>query len=144
MIGGLGACSSARPRTTEDVPSGWPIPANKITVTSIFGAPRGRARHQGIDLAARRGTAVRVTADGQVTFAGRSGDFGRLVVVRHGGGWETRYAHLRSIKVSEGERMRRGDEVGAVGHSGNASGDHLHYEVRKDGSPVDPWPTLHR
>lgn len=126
------------------MPAGWPIPATKVTVTSIFGAPRGRSRHQGIDLAAARGTQIRATAGGKVEFAGKFGDFGRLVIVDHGGGWKTRYAHLRSIKVDEGDRINRGQEVGTVGHSGNASGDHLHYEIRHNGVPVDPWPTLHR
>lgn len=142
--GGLVGCVSARRQAEVDIPSGWPIPASKVTVTSIFGAPRGRGRHQGIDLAAHRGTAVRATAGGTVTLADRSGDFGRLVVIDHGGGWETRYAHLRSIAVKAGKPVRRGDEVGSVGHSGNATGDHLHYEVRHAGVPVDPWPTLHR
>ena len=127
-----------------EVPAGWPIPATKVTVTSIFGAPRGRSRHQGIDLAAAHGTQVRATAGGRVVFAGRSGDFGRLVIIDHGGGWETRCAHLRTIEVKDGARVDRGDPVGTVGHSGNASGDHLHYEVRHNGAPVDPWPTLHR
>ena len=82
------------------------------------------------------------TADGRVTFAGKSGAYGRLVVIDHGGGWETRYAHLHRIGVDDGDRVRRGDRLGTVGHSGNASGDHLHYEVRRHGVPVDPRPTL--
>lgn len=141
---GLGACSSGRARQPIEVPSGWPIPASKATVTSVFGAPRGRSRHQGIDLAASGGTVVRATAGGEVTFAGRSGAFGRLVVVDHGGGWETRYAHLRKIRVDAGDHIARGAEIGTVGRSGNATGRHLHYEVRHHGAPVDPWPTLHR
>ena len=113
-------------------------------MTSSFGAPRGRSSHQGLDLAAPAGTTVRSTADGKVTFAQKSGDFGRLVIIDHGGGWETRYAHLRKIKVDKGDRVRRGDTIGAVGRSGNASGNHLHYEIRYDGRPVDPRPTLSR
>jgi murein DD-endopeptidase MepM/ murein hydrolase activator NlpD len=127
-----------------EVPSGWPIPAAKATVTSVFGSPRGRSRHQGIDLAAPSGTVVHATAGGEVTFAGRSGDFGRLVVVDHGGGWETRYAHLKTVKVDPGNVVARGAKIGTVGRSGNATGDHLHYEVRHDGTPLDPWPTLGR
>ena len=79
-----------------------------------------------------------------MVFAGKYGAFGRLVVISHGGGWETRYAHLRKIKVDEGDGVRRGDVIGIVGHSGNASGDHLHYEIRYEGRPVDPRPTLNR
>ena len=68
----------------------------------------------------------------------------RKVVVDHPGGWQTRYAHLHRIRVDEDDRVRRGDRVGTVGASGNASGDHLHYEVRRNGVPVDPRPTLGR
>jgi murein DD-endopeptidase MepM/ murein hydrolase activator NlpD len=77
-----------------------------------------------------------------VIFAGKSGAFGRLVVVDHGGGWETRYAHLKSIEVKKGKRVDRGRTIGTVGKSGNASGYHLHYEVRRHGKPVDPVPFL--
>lgn len=140
----LSGCSSSRAATAIDPPSGWPIPSDKATVTSNFGAPRRGHIHQGIDLAAPSGTTVQSTADGRVTFAGKSNDFGRLVVIDHGGGWETRYAHLKRIHTASGKRVRRGDAIGSVGHSGNASGDHLHYEVRYDGTPVDPRRTLRR
>ncbi len=80
----------------------------------------------------------------RVTFAGKSRNFGRLVVIDHGGGWETRYAHLKKINAAKGKRVQRGDVIGSVGHSGNASGDHLHYEVRYDGDAVDPRLTLRR
>ena len=82
------------------------------------------------------------TADGVVAFAGRSGDYGRMVALDHGNGWETRYAHLHRIKVEKGDRIRRGRTLGTVGHSGNAGGNHLHYEVRRGGVPINPRPTL--
>ena len=66
----------------------------------------------------------------------------RMVVLDHGNGWETRYAHLHRIRVEEGDRVRRGRKLGTVGHSGNAGGNHLHYEVRRRGLPIDPRPTL--
>jgi len=91
-----------------------------------------------------RGTRVSATADGVVTFAARSGDYGRMVVIDHGGGWETRYAHLHRIRVEQGDRVHRGNAVGTVGHSGNASGNHVHYEIRYRGVVVDPGPTLGR
>ncbi len=140
----LAGCAGSRPEAAATVPSGWPLPRDVATVSSSFGAPRGRATHQGLDLSAPRGTKVLATADGVVTFAGRSGDYGRMVVIDHGGGWETRYAHLHRIRVEEGDRVRRGRELGTVGHSGNAGGSHLHYEVRRRGVPVDPRPTLGR
>jgi len=82
------------------------------------------------------------TAAGRVIFAGRSGAYGRMVVIDHGNGFETRYAHLASTTVRKGERVRRGELIGRVGKSGNATGYHLHYEVRQNGRPVDPWPFM--
>jgi murein DD-endopeptidase MepM/ murein hydrolase activator NlpD len=67
-----------------------------------------------------------------------------MVIIDHGGGWETRYAHLHRIKVDKGDRVKRGKAVGSVGHSGNASGNHVHYEIRHGGVAVDPRPTLNR
>jgi murein DD-endopeptidase MepM/ murein hydrolase activator NlpD len=141
-LGLVVGCASSRPRSAAAVPAGWPVQPEHATISSSFGAPRGRSSHQGLDLSAARGTPVYATADGTVTFAGRSGSYGRLVVIEHGGGWETRYAHLHRIRIEKGDRVRRGDRVGTVGRSGNASGDHLHYEVRRSGVPVDPRPTL--
>jgi len=140
----LAGCASSRPEPPAAVPSGWPLPRELATVSSAFGAARGSSSHQGLDLTAPPGTPVRATADGMVVFAGRSGSYGRLVVLDHGGGWETHYAHLHRIGVREGDRVRRGREIGTVGHSGNASGAHLHYEVHRHGVAIDPRPTLGR
>jgi len=143
LIVGTLACASGRRGTgPAAVPQGWPVARGDAVVTSVFGAPRGPSRHEGIDLSAPAGTPVRATADGVVSFAGRSGDFGRLVVIDHGDGWQTRYAHLKKIAVKKGKRVARGDVIGAVGKSGNATGPHLHYEVRRYGKPVDPRPFL--
>ena len=87
------------------VPRGWPVPHDVAAVSSSFGAHRGHGSHKGLDLSAPKGTPVRATADGVVVFAGKSGDFGRLVIIDHGSGWETRYAHLKEIEVSEGKRI---------------------------------------
>ncbi len=137
-----GCVSGDRATVAKSVPSGWPVSTKHAVVTSSFGAPRPRGAHQGIDLAAPKGTAVRATAAGTVVFAGRSGRFGRLVVIDHGAGWETRYAHLRKIDVKAGRVVERGRRVGTVGRSGNASGFHLHYEVRRHDRPLDPRPLM--
>ena len=142
ILGILGCASGRRAAEVETVPSGWPVQRASAVVTSEFGAPRGRSRHEGIDLSAPAGTPVTATADGVVAFAGRSGDFGRLVIVDHGVGWQTRYAHLKRIKVKKGKKVARGEVIGTVGKSGNATGNHLHYEVRRDGRAVDPRPYL--
>lgn len=137
------ACASGgRSSASDSVPHGWPVPYDVASVSSVFGAPRGNGSHQGLDLTAPKGTPVRASADGVVVRAGRSGDFGRLVVIDHGNGWETRYAHLKEIKTEKGQRVKRAAVIGKVGKSGNASGYHLHYEIRFEGRAVDPGPYL--
>ena len=96
------------------MPRGWPVPYDIAEISSDFGAPRGSSRHQGLDLTAPKGTKVRATADGRVIFAGKSGAFGRLVVIEHSGGYETRYAHLKSIAVARGKKLKRGTVIGTV------------------------------
>lgn len=138
-------CTTARPdHAGDNTPGGWPVARRVAVISSGFGASRGDSRHQGIDLSAPAGTPVTATADGIVTIAGRAGGYGRTVVLDHGGGWQTRYAHLKRIKVDRGWRVRRGDVVGTVGRTGNATGAHLHYEVLHHGTPVDPRPFLDR
>lgn len=131
-------CASSRGVESSIMPRGWPVPYDIAQVSSSFGVPRGSSRHQGLDLSAPKGTAVRATADGKVIFTGRAGEFGRLVVIDHGNGYETRYAHLRSIEVKKGQKIKRGKIIGRVGKSGNATGYHLHYEIRLQGTPVNP------
>jgi murein DD-endopeptidase MepM/ murein hydrolase activator NlpD len=99
----------------------------------------GAARfHKGVDIAAAYGQEVPAAAAGTVTFAGTQGGYGNLVIVRHEGGAETRYAHLSQLDVHEGDQVRAGDVVGRVGQTGRATGPHLHFELREDGRPVDP------
>lgn len=100
------------------------------------------AFHKGVDIAAPSGTGVRVTADGVVVHTGYDSGYGRLVVVDHGNGLQTYYAHLSAFRVHAGQEVRRGDVVGAVGSSGRVTAPHLHYEVRVGGAPVNPHPFL--
>lgn len=97
------------------------------------------AYHTGVDIAAPAGTIVRAAADGIVIYAERSGGYGRLVIVDHGNGIETYYAHLSRFNVMEGQEVRRGESVGAVGSSGRVTAPHLHYEVRVGEAPVNPY-----
>ena len=94
--------------------------------------------HEGVDLACPRGTPVRVTALGVVKFAGYYRGYGKLVIVKHGSYYETWYAHLNTIKVAPGDRVKRGDIIGTVGNTGYATGTHLHYEVHIGGKPTNP------
>jgi murein DD-endopeptidase MepM/ murein hydrolase activator NlpD len=105
--------------------------------------PRGNRFHAGIDLLAATGAPVSAAAGGRVTWAGRlGGGWGKLVVVAHADGVRTMYAHLSAIAVRVGQRVGTGDRLGAVGATGDASGPHLHFEVRLRGAAVDPRPAL--
>lgn len=104
----------------------------------LFG-PRGNRFHTGIDYPAQRGAPVDAAASGLVTYAGWSaGGWGRLVTVTHSSGVRTMYAHLSRVAVRVGQRVEVGQRVGRVGSSGQASGPHLHFEVRLRGAAVDP------
>ena len=105
--------------------------------TSGFG-PRWGRMHSGMDFAGARGTPIHTTADGVVTFAGRQSGYGNLIKIQHPFGFETRYAHLNAIGVKLGDRVSRGDRIGDMGTTGRSTGVHLHYEVRRHGTAVNP------
>jgi murein DD-endopeptidase MepM/ murein hydrolase activator NlpD len=118
----------------------WPIQA---PITSPYGyrvhpVYGSRRLHAGVDLGAARGTQIASSNDGSVIFAGVQGGYGNTVIVDHGGGITTLYAHLTSFNVSKGQTVGRGDIVGFVGSTGTATGPHLHFEVRVNGGPVNP------
>jgi murein DD-endopeptidase MepM/ murein hydrolase activator NlpD len=98
----------------------------------------GGAWHAGVDISARTGTPVRVTADGVVSSAEWAGGYGKLVVVDHGNGVSTYYAHMSRIDVVPGQWLRRGSTVGRSGATGRATSAHVHYEVRRGGTPINP------
>jgi len=124
-------------------PDTWPVPVADPRVTSEFGEPRGNGRtHAGLDIGLPVDTPVLAAADGVVTFAGVMGKYGNLIVLRHQAAFETAYAHLEAILVELGQKVLRGQTIARSGRSGNATGPHLHYEVRVDGHPVDPRPYL--
>ncbi len=115
-------------------------------VSSYFGwrnvSVNGNRYHGGLDIAAPSGTPVKAARSGVVVRAGWWGTYGNVVVLDHGDGSETRYAHLSAIAVRVGESLRQGDVLGAVGSTGASTGPHLHFEVRFDGRAVDPLPYL--
>lgn len=118
--------------------------SSKLEVTSEFGLrrnPFGGSRfemHNGIDFRGPTGTPVYATADGIVVKAERAGGYGKHVVIDHDYNYETLYAHLSEIDVQAGDRVKRGDLIGALGSTGRSSGPHLHYEVHRNGQPVNP------
>ena len=96
------------------------------------------AFHEGLDFSALRGTPIYAAAGGIVIAAVRTSDYGNLVKIDHGGGVETRYAHASKLLVHVGERVKKGQIIAEVGSTGRSTGPHLHFEVRSNGTPVDP------
>jgi len=94
--------------------------------------------HKGVDIANRKGTAILATANGIVSFAGKKGPMGSVVVIDHGHGMITRYAHLSEAMKKQGDTVKRGDIIAQMGNSGRSTGPHLHYEVHLNGVPVNP------
>jgi murein DD-endopeptidase MepM/ murein hydrolase activator NlpD len=111
----------------------WPVSG---VVTSGFGMRWGRM-HEGIDIAAPSGTGIRAAAAGRIIYTGYMGGYGNITIIDHGNGLSTAYAHQSSIYVGGGS-VSQGTVIGAVGTTGNSTGPHLHFEVRVNGSPVDP------
>ena len=95
--------------------------------------------HNGLDIAAAPGSPIVAPADGVVSFAGYDPGYGKLVSIDHGYGVVTRFGHTSQIFVEVGQRIRRRDVIAAVGNTGRSTGPHLHYEVRVNSVPVDPY-----
>lgn len=117
------------------------------TMTSGYGTRSDpfngkRAKHSGVDIAARTGTPVYATGDGYIGRSRWAGGYGNLVEINHGGGYQTRFGHLSQRMVGEGQYVRRGTLIGLIGSTGRSTGPHLHYEVRYNGSAVDPTPYI--
>lgn len=122
--------------------SGFIWPARGV-FTSGFGIRRHpifriRRMHTGQDIAAPYGTSVQAASDGRVIYTGWFGGYGKIVVIDHGDGVSTLYAHLSRILTRSGARVRRGEVVGRVGSTGYSTGPHVHFEVRVNGRPIDP------
>ena len=112
----------------------WPLEGR---LTSRFGMRQGKP-HEGIDLAAPKGSTVRAAESGKVIYAGRLGAYGRCVIVKHAGHYRSVYAHASKTLVRKGQFVDRGQKIATVGSSGRASGPHLHFEIRRRESPRDP------
>ncbi len=97
-----------------------------------------RAFHEGLDFTAATGTKIRAAGDGIVTAAVHTPAYGNLVKLNHGAGLETRYAHASKLLVKNGDRVVKGQVIALVGSTGRSTGPHLHYEIRLNGSPLDP------
>ncbi len=140
------AAAAAQKQNVSTVATGsmtWPLPGHyNITsdykmrtnpVTGVYG------QHTGIDISAPKGTSIVAAGAGTVVSAGWNNAYGWRIIISHGGGIQTLYAHMTSFAVSEGDYVNAGDTVGYVGSTGNSTGNHLHFSVLVNGSYVSPW-----
>ena len=128
--GVAGACSVHPVNAPVTSPFGWRV--HPITGESRL--------HEGMDLGAASGTPIKACRSGRVTFAGWQGGYGNVVIIDHGGGMSTVYGHQSSVAVAAGQQVSAGQVIGYVGSTGMSTGPHLHFEVRLNGTPVDPAP----
>ena len=127
----------------EDVPLQCPL-KKEYRISSPFGfrthpLSGQRSFHGGVDMAVTVATPVYATASGMVAFAGRKGGYGRCVILKHAYGFSTLYGHLIAYYVKKGQPVKAGQPVGFVGSTGRSTGNHLHYETRKNGKPIKPY-----
>jgi murein DD-endopeptidase MepM/ murein hydrolase activator NlpD len=132
LLGAATACGIPR----------WPVEAPVISDFGLRMRGWSPDLHRGVDLDVPSGTPVHAMSEARVRFAGVMSGFGNVVWLDHGGGLLTVYAHLSTIQVSEGERVRGGQVIGLSGATGNATSPHLHFEVWRWGREVDPVPLL--
>jgi len=129
----------------EGIPMGIP---HKGKITSRFGyrrnpfTNRGLEMHSGIDIKGNQGNPIKATAAGKVVHAGYKGQYGKVVIIKHTNGWETRYAHLSGTRVRKGQQVEAGQLIGLLGNTGRSTGPHLHYELISYGKKINPEKTL--
>ena len=136
---------SRNPRQKVKVDGNMPV--SGAVITSRFGKRtdpfHGKVRnHKGVDFAAKQGTPITPVRPGTVVSAGRRGGYGNVVVVDHGDGTTSLYAHCHELKVQKGQVVGRGDVIATVGTTGRSTGPHLHLEIHKDGAAIDPMSVL--
>ena len=120
---------------------GMTVPTSKYKISARFGQSGSMwssGKHTGLDFAAPQGRDIVAADSGKVVEAGSAGAYGNMVVIAHGDGTRTRYAHMSNITVSKGQKVDRGQRIGDLGNTGNSSGPHLHFEVLVRGKAVDP------
>lgn len=123
-----------RPKTMAS--GSFAMPA-RGRLTSSYGTRWGR-KHEAIDVAMSVGTTIKAADGGKVIFSGTKGTYGKLVIIDHENGYETRYAHNSSLLVKQGDRVYKGQVIAESGNTGRSTGPHMHFEIRKDGNAIDP------
>ena len=129
-----------RPKTMASGSFSWPTSGR---LTSTFGGRRspggiGSTNHKGIDIAGSRGQAIKAADGGTVTYAGWMGGYGYLVIIDHGNGYQTYYGHNSKLLVNVGTKVYKGQQIAKMGSTGNSTGNHCHFEIRKYGTSVNP------
>lgn len=124
----------------DAIPTLWPVVGR---ISSEFGSREdpfnsSEKNHAGMDIAASEGTSIKAAASGKVTFAGKKGNYGNCVIINHSSGITTLYGHASKLLVKEGQKVKKGDVIAKVGSTGRSTGPHLHFEVRINGTPVNP------
>lgn len=140
VIASAGRTSARTTVTTSSRKFRWPVMGK---ISSVFGwrrSPFGRRRvfHSGLDIRAPRGRGIVAAGDGRVVHSGWMGGYGRTIVISHPGGMSTLYGHCSSLLVRNGATVRSGQQIARVGSTGRSTGNHLHFEVRKNGTPQNP------
>ena len=140
LEGNLDLLESKLKELVTSIPTEWPASGRVTSGVGMRPSPwTGKAEfHSGIDIPNPIGTPIHAPGDGVVDFAGESNGNGTALVLNHGQGITTLYAHLSKTHVKKGDRVRRGERIAAVGNTGNSTSPHLHYEVRVNGMPIDP------
>lgn len=128
---------SVEPSDIETLSADYIWPLERFEVSSNFGFRGGRL-HSGIDLRAPNGTPIHASATGKVTFSGYKNGYGKTVIIDHGQGIETTYAHNSRNLVQSGQRVQQGEAIARVGRSGKATGYHVHFEIRMHGQALNP------
>ena len=135
------ACASGKREASGSQPA-FSLPlSGKLTSgfgERLSGSSQKLRMHTGLDIAQKRDTPVKASAPGIVRSIGQQRGYGKTIVIDHGNGWTSLYAHLSGYAVKMNQRVRRDEIIGAVGSTGNATGPHLHFEIRRAGVPVDP------
>jgi murein DD-endopeptidase MepM/ murein hydrolase activator NlpD len=149
LIAGAGAGAAAAVVESRPTAGPWMKPLARSTITQAFGCTwvsiepvdascPGGHWHAGVDLAAARGTPVVAAIAGVIAVVVSATGYGLHVIIDSGGGLTTLYGHLSAVSVSTGDHVDAGEQIGAVGSTGNSTGPHLHFEVRRDGIAEDP------
>ena len=124
---------------TSDVQFDWPVDQARLTRGFFAKSAKKKRPHWGLDLANKKNTPIMASTEGKVIYTGTGfHGYGKLIVIEHGADWATLYGHLNKILVKEGQTVSRGDQIGLMGRTGHADGNHLHFEIRHFRQPVNP------